>query len=75
MPKNKKWSLTEEEKVFLLGRKNVAKYISSMIENEMSKYVHDVVRKRIGVEETDNLEIDLEHGEIKLKPGKKEKAE
>ena len=75
MPKNKKWSLTEEEKVFLLGRKNVAKYISSMIENEMSKYVHDVVRKRIGVGETDNLEIDLEHGEIKLKPGKKEKAE
>ena len=60
--------------MFLLGRKNVAKYISNMIENEMSKYVHDVVRKRLGVEETDNLEIDLEHGTVKLKPGKKEEA-
>lgn len=70
MPKAKKYNLTDEEKTHLLSRKNVIAYISDMIKNEMNVYILQVVRKRLGLLETQDIEIDIEHGEIKLKPSK-----
>jgi len=64
----KKYSLSEEEKTHLLSRKNVIVYISDMIKNEMNAYILEVVRKRLGLTPEDNIEIDIEKGEIKLKP-------
>ena len=68
--KKKKYSLTDEEKTHLLSRKNVIAYISDMIKNEMNNYILQVVRKRLGLAETQDIEIDIEKGEIKIKPSK-----
>ena len=68
--KKKKYSLTAEEKTHLLSRKNVIAYISDMIKNEMNAYILEVVRKRLSLAPEENIEIDIEKGEIKLKPTK-----
>jgi len=68
--KKKKYNLTDEEKTHLLSRKNVIAYISDMIKNEMNAYILEVVRKRLGLLPEDNIEIDIEKGEIKFKPSK-----
>ena len=65
--KNKQYSLSTEEKTFLLGRKNVAKYLEALIESEMNKYIHDVVRVRLGLVPEDVIEIDIENGKVELK--------
>ena len=70
MPKVKKYNLTDEEKTHLLSRKNVISYISDMIKNEMNAYILEVVRKRLGLAPEENIEIDIEKGEIKLKATK-----
>ena len=69
----KKYNLSEEEKVFLLGRRNVGKYVGALIESEMNKYIHDVVRKRLGIEETENIKVDLDKGIITKTDGKETK--
>jgi hypothetical protein len=67
MPKAKSYNLTDEEKTHLLSRKNVISYISDMIKNEMNAYILQVVRKRLDIPETIDIEIDIEHGTIKTK--------
>ena len=67
MPKATKYNLTEEEKTHLLSRKNVMAYIGDMIKNEMNQYILQVVRKRLDIPETIDIEIDIEHGTIKTK--------
>ena len=68
--KKKKYSLTDEEKTHLLSRKNVIAYITDMIKNEMNAYILEVVRKRLSLAPEENIEIDIEKGEIKIKPSK-----
>ena len=66
MPKNKEYTLTSEEKQHLQARKNIIMYISDMVKNEMNEYILKVVRKRLSIKEEENIELDIEHGTIKL---------
>lgn len=41
-----------------------------MIKNEMNAYILEVVRKRLSLAPEENIEIDIEKGEIKIKAKK-----
>jgi len=68
--KAKQFSLTEEEKTYLLGRKNVGGYMKALVQNDMNEYIVRVVRKRLGLEPEQNIEVDIDNGKITLKEEK-----
>lgn len=73
MDKPKKYTLTQEEKVDLSGRKFLLtklEYLSNLlaigIEEDMSAYINNVVKKRLSIPFEQLVNVNIDKGELEI---------
>lgn len=69
----KKFSLSEEEKNNVLGRKRFLGYVQDLIERDISMYMYTVIMPRLGIDQKDSVVLSEDSSFIEVMPKVNEK--